>query len=85
MIKDDGHIVLSNFGLACSLEAIMSPKLHLSSSLGADTFEPVSPQKSCVAWSIPTKLTAFRAVCSYRTCFLPNKGASRYLSSSGRF
>ncbi|KAI9439420.1 kinase-like domain-containing protein [Lactarius psammicola] len=45
MIKNDGHIVLGDFGLACSLEVIMSPESHLSGSLAADsgdTFEPVS-------------------------------------------
>ncbi|KAH8991889.1 kinase-like domain-containing protein [Lactarius hatsudake] len=45
MIKNDGHIVLGDFGLACSLETIMFPESHLSGSLGADSsdiFEPVS-------------------------------------------
>ncbi len=45
MIKNDGHIVLGDFGLTCSLEVIMSPESHLSCSLGADSgdiFEPVS-------------------------------------------
>ena len=48
MIKTDGHIVLGDFGLACSLEAAMSPESHLSDSLdsldsdGGDIFMPVS-------------------------------------------
>ncbi|KAF8269111.1 kinase-like domain-containing protein [Lactarius quietus] len=43
MIKTDGHIVLGDFGLACSLEA--SPESHLNDSLstdGGDFFVPVS-------------------------------------------
>ncbi|KAH9053153.1 kinase-like domain-containing protein [Lactarius vividus] len=45
MIKNDGHIVLGDFGLACGLETIMSPVSHFSGSLSADSsniFEPVS-------------------------------------------
>ena len=42
MIKDDGHIVLGDFGLACS---VMSQESHVSDSFGAGgdyIFEPVS-------------------------------------------
>jgi serine/threonine protein kinase len=45
MIKDDGHIVLGDFGLACSLDVIMSSESHISGSFSADSddiFEPVS-------------------------------------------
>ena len=45
MIKTDGHIVLGDFGLACSLEAAISPESHLNDSLDSnsgDIFMPVS-------------------------------------------
>ena len=45
MIKDDGHIVLGDFGLACSSGAIMSSESRLSGSFDSDSghiFEPVS-------------------------------------------
>jgi serine/threonine protein kinase len=46
MVKNDGHIVLGDFGLACSVEAsIMSPESHLDDSLSTDgghIFETVS-------------------------------------------
>jgi serine/threonine protein kinase len=46
MIKNDGHIVLGDFGLACSVEAsMMSPESHLNDSLstdGGNVFETVS-------------------------------------------
>ena len=48
MIKTDGHIVLGDFGLACSLEAAMPPESHPNDSLDSldsdsgDIFMPVS-------------------------------------------
>ena len=43
MVKDDGHIVLGDFGFACSLDVIMPPESHVSGSFDSDEIlEPVS-------------------------------------------
>ena len=45
MVKNDGHIVLGDFGLACSLETTTSPESYLNDSLDSDSgdfFVPVS-------------------------------------------
>jgi serine/threonine protein kinase len=53
MIKDDGLIVLGDFGLACSLDVIMSSESHLSGSSSADSDDILEPVSRDICGTLP--------------------------------